>query len=243
MLLLLDEFPKLGALPFLENALGEMAGYGITAHLICQSFNDVFSKYGDHTPLFDNMHITATFATSEPASIKKVIERAGKSLELRASYSNPRTLLSRTSRSVSYGEQQRYVLSEEDVRGLDEGKQFLFVNNCKPILADKIRYWEEPFFAERAGDYFHEKPAAYAQVRGKSDLPGKPQVAWLGVRCVTPPPPMPERPRRRGGTSTVETVVNKLGDEEDMPIESLEGPADAGFDDDHFEVGDGDLAA
>jgi type IV secretion system protein VirD4 len=59
LLLLLDEFPKLGSLPFLENAMGEMAGYGITAHLICQSFNDVFSKYGDKTPLFDNMHITA----------------------------------------------------------------------------------------------------------------------------------------------------------------------------------------
>jgi type IV secretion system protein VirD4 len=242
MLLLLDEFPKLGALPFLENALGEMAGYGITAHLICQSFNDVFSKYGDRTPLFDNMHITATFATSEPASIKKVIERAGKSLELRASYSNPRTLFSRSSRSVSYGEQQRYILSEEDVRGLDEGKQFLFVNNCKPILADKIRYWEEPFFAERAGDYFHEKPASYTQLRGKSDLPGKPQIAWLGVRCVTAAPPMPARPRRRGGSSSVDTIVDKVGEEDDMPIEELDGPADPDGDDDGFDVGGVDLA-
>ncbi|OYX00553.1 MAG: conjugal transfer protein TraG, partial [Caulobacter vibrioides] len=77
LLLLLDEFPKLGSLPFLENAMGEMAGYGITAHLVCQSFNDVFSKYGDKTPLFDNMHITATFATSEPTSIEKVTRRAG----------------------------------------------------------------------------------------------------------------------------------------------------------------------
>src|ERR1700761_4217007 len=58
LLMMLDEFPKLGALPFLENAMGEMAGYGLTAHLVCQSFNDVFSRYGDKTPLFDNMHIT-----------------------------------------------------------------------------------------------------------------------------------------------------------------------------------------
>src|SRR6201996_4693187 len=54
LLMMLDEFPKLGALPFLENAMGEMAGYGLTAHLVCQSFNDVFSRYGDKTPLFDN---------------------------------------------------------------------------------------------------------------------------------------------------------------------------------------------
>ena len=191
MLLLLDEFPKLGALPFLENAMGEMAGYGITAHLICQSFNDVFSKYGPRTPLFDNMHITATFATSEPESIKKVIERAGKSLELRESYSSPRTVFSKAHRSVSLAEQQRYILSEEDVRGLDPNKQFLFVNNCKPILADKIRYWEEPWFAERCGDFFHETPAHYVQQRGKADLPGRPKIDWAGVRCVLAAPPMP----------------------------------------------------
>jgi type IV secretion system protein VirD4 len=246
MLLLLDEFPKLGALPFLEGATGEMASYGITAHLICQSFNDVFSKYGDRTPLFDNMHITATFATSEPASIKKVIERAGKSLELRASYSNPRTLFSRTSRSVSYAEQQRYILSEEDVRGLDPRKQFLFVNNCKPILADKIRYWKAPFFAKRAGDYFHEKPAAYTQLRGKADLPGAAQIDWLGVRCVSAAPPMPARRRRPDASSDIEDIVDMVADEDELPVDTGEDQARPDLRGDGFDLDDddeGDVAA
>jgi type IV secretion system protein VirD4 len=181
LLLLLDEFPKLGSLPFLENAMGEMAGYGITAHLICQSFNDVFSKYGDKTPLFDNMHITAAFATSEPTSIEKVTRRAGKALELRDSFSDPRTLFSRAHRSTSQAEQQRYILSEEDVRGLDDRQQFLFVNNCKPIRAEKIRYYEEPFFRARTSDYFHGATAAYEQRPGRADLPGPAHIDWKGV--------------------------------------------------------------
>jgi type IV secretion system protein VirD4 len=189
LLMLLDEFPKLGALPFLENAMGEMAGYGITAHLICQSFNDVFSKYGDKTSLFDNMHITAAFATSEPTSIEKVTRRAGKALELRDSFSDPRSLFSRAHRSTSQSEQQRYILSEEDVRGLDDRQQFLFVNNCKPIRADKIRYYEEPFFQARTGDYFHGQVAAYEQKPGAADLPGPAHIDWLGVRAVGAPPP------------------------------------------------------
>ncbi|MBV9509344.1 MAG: type IV secretory system conjugative DNA transfer family protein [Caulobacteraceae bacterium] len=189
LLLLLDEFPKLGSLPFLENAMGEMAGYGITAHLICQSFNDVFSRYGDRTPLFDNMHITAAFATSEPTSIEKVVRRAGKALELRDSFSDPRTVFSRAHRSTSQSEQQRYILSEEDVRGLADGQQFLFVNNCKPIRADKIRYYEEPFFRARTGDYFHGHPAAYAQAPGEADLPGAAHIDWKGVRAVGAAPP------------------------------------------------------
>ncbi|PZQ49997.1 MAG: conjugal transfer protein TraG, partial [Phenylobacterium zucineum] len=188
LLLMLDEFPKLGSLPFLENAMGEMAGYGITAHLICQSFNDVFSKYGDRTPLFDNMHITAAFATSEPTSIEKVVRRAGKALEMRESFSDPRTLFGRAHRSTSQSEQQRYILSEEDVRGLDDRKQFLFVNNCKPILADKIRYYEEPFFQDRTGDYFHGVPAKARQSRGQADLPGTATIDWKGVRPVKAAP-------------------------------------------------------
>ena len=188
LLLLLDEFPKLGALPFLENAMGEMASYGITAHLICQSFNDVFSKYGDKTPLFDNMHITAAFATSEPTSIDKVTRRAGKSLELRDSYSDPRTLFGRGHRSTSQAEQQRYILSEEDVRGLDDRKQFLFVNNSKPIVADKIRYYEEPFFQARTGDYYHGVLARHEQKPGAADLPGPASIDWLGVRAAVAAP-------------------------------------------------------
>jgi type IV secretion system protein VirD4 len=191
LLLLLDEFPKLGSLPFLENAMGEMASYGITAHLICQSFNDVFSKYGDKTPLFDNMHITAAFATSEPTSIEKVTRRAGKALEMRESFSDPRSLFGRAHRSTSQSEQQRYILSEEDVRGLDDRKQFLFVNNAKPILADKIRYYEEPFFKARTGNYFHGQPAAYAQKPGAADIPSPAQIDWKGVRAVGAPPPPP----------------------------------------------------
>jgi type IV secretion system protein VirD4 len=189
LLMMLDEFPKLGALPFLENAMGEMAGYGITAHLICQSFNDVFSKYGDRTPLFDNMHLTACFATSEPTSIEKVTRRAGKSLEMRESFSDPRTIFGRAHRSTSQSEQQRYILSEEDVRGLPDNKQYLFVNNAKPILADKIRYYEEPFFQARTGNYFHGELAKYVQKPGAADLPCAASNDWKGVRAVSAPPP------------------------------------------------------
>jgi type IV secretion system protein VirD4 len=192
MLMLLDEFPKLGALPFLENAAGEMTGYGITLNLICQSFNDVFSKYGERTALFDNMHITLCVATSEPASIRKIIERAGKSREMRASFSDPRGFRLAGHRTVSRSEQQQYILSEEDVRGLDSSKQYLFVNNCKPILAEKLRYWEEPVLAQFCGNFFHGEKARYQQRAGKFDVPGTPKIDWLGVRAVEAAPLLAE---------------------------------------------------
>lgn len=184
LLMLLDEFPKLGKLPFLENALGEMAGYGITTMLICQSFNDVFGNYGVHTSIFDNMHITTAFSTSEPTSIEKIIKRAGKALEYRESYSDPRSIFGKGGRTKSVSEQERYILGEQHVRGLDRAKQFIFVNNAKPLIADKIRYYEDPFFKEVTKDFFHGDRAAHKQTPRNLDVPGRPQIDWLGVRPI-----------------------------------------------------------
>jgi len=191
LLKVIDEFSKLGALPFLENALGEMAGYGLTAHLICQSFNDVFKHYGLHTSIFDNCHVTAAFATSEPTSIERIVKRAGRALEMRESFSDPRLAFGTGHRSRSQAEVERYVLAEQDVRALPGDKQFLFANNTKPFLAEKIRFWDEPLFSAHTRDFFHGERAQFVQTPGSLDTPGAPPIDWLGVKAVEPfEPPM-----------------------------------------------------
>ncbi len=186
LLKMLDEFPKLGALPFLENALGEMAGYGVSAHLICQSFNDVFKHYGVHTSIFDNCHVTAAFATSEPGSIERIVKRAGRSLEIRESFSDPRLMFGTGHRSRNQAEVERYILAEQDVRALPADKQFLFANNAKPFLAEKIRYFDEPLFSAHTRDFFHGERARFVQTRETLDTPGKPPIDWLGVVAAEP---------------------------------------------------------
>lgn len=186
LLMMLDEFPKLGPLPFLENALGEMAGYGIVAHLICQSFNDVFKYYGVHTSIFDNCHVTAAFATSEPTSIERVVKRAGRALEMRESFSDPRLAFGKGQRSRNQAEVERYVLAEQDVRGLAADKQFLFVNNAKPFVTDKLRYWETPAIAAVTRNFFGGERALFVQTPETLDTPGAPPNDWLGVRPARP---------------------------------------------------------
>lgn len=202
LLKMLDEFPKLGPLPFLENALGEMAGYGISAHLICQSFNDVFKYYGVHTSIFDNCHVTAAFATSEPTSIERVVRRAGRALEMRESFSDPRQAFGKGARTRTQAEVERFILAEQDVRGLDADKQFLFVNNAKPFLADKIRYYQEPALAARTRNFFAGERAVFIQTPETLDTPGKPPIDWLGISAAQPyepplqtPPEQPAPPR------------------------------------------------
>lgn len=201
LLMMLDEFPKLGPLPFLENALGEMAGYGVAAHLICQSFNDVFKYYGVHTSIFDNCHVTAAFATSEPTSIERVVKRAGRAVEMRESFSDPRLAFGKGHRSRNQAEVERYILGEQDVRGLAADKQFLFVNNAKPFVTDKIRHYDEPAMAAVTRDFYRGERARFVQTPETLDTPGAPPNDWLGVRAVAPPPPVaplqPVAPPRR----------------------------------------------
>ncbi|PVM72379.1 type IV secretory system conjugative DNA transfer family protein [Caulobacter radicis] len=201
LLMMLDEFPKLGPLPFLENALGEMAGYGIVAHLICQSFNDVFKYYGVHTSIFDNCHVTAAFATSEPTSIERVVKRAGRALEMRESFSDPRLAFGKGHHSRNQAEVERYVLAEQDVRGLAADKQFLFVNNAKPFVTDKIRYWEAPTIAAVTRNFFAGERALFVQTPETLDTPGAPPNDWLGVRAARPSgPPLQAAPAKAART-------------------------------------------
>ncbi len=217
LLKMLDEFPKLGALPFLENALGEMAGYGVSAHLICQSFNDVFKHYGVHTSIFDNCHVTAAFATSEPGSIERIVKRAGRSLEIRESFSDPRLMFGKGQRSRNQAEVERYILAEQDVRALPADKQFLFANNAKPFLAEKIRYFEEPLFSAHTRDFFHGERARFVQTPQTLDTPGKPPIDWLGVTAVEAyaPPMQPAVTAMSLACADGLSVVDLIYNEED----------------------------
>jgi hypothetical protein len=51
--------------------------------------------------------------------------------------------------------------------------------------ADKIRYYDEPFFKARTGDYFHGVPAANtSSAQRPLTCLGGPQIDWKGVRAV-----------------------------------------------------------
>src|SRR5690606_15473991 len=65
LLLLLDEFPMLGRMPFFEVMMGAMAGYGLKASLVCQSLNHITKAYGRENVILDNCHIVTAFAASD----------------------------------------------------------------------------------------------------------------------------------------------------------------------------------
>lgn len=151
LLLMLDEFPQLGRLDFFEKMMGAMAGYGLKAFLVCQSLNHVIKAYGRDNVILDNCHCVTSFAAADPETAKHIAEMGGEVWEMRPQESEhrPRSILGPQKGAITYREERRPLLLPGDVRGLPQDQQLIFVSGCKPIRSKKLRFDQEPIFAER----------------------------------------------------------------------------------------------
>ena len=52
-------------------------------------------------------------------------------------------------KSISEREESRELLKPQEIRTLADTKELLIVENCRPIQADKIRYFEDDEFTDR----------------------------------------------------------------------------------------------
>lgn len=183
LLLLLDEFPTLGKLDFFSDNLRQMAGYGLKAHLIVQSFNDIVERYGAHNSILDNCHLLACFGSADTTTAERISKMAGEVVEYRESYSEAGTVLSSGRRSVNRSEHVRPLLSPGQVRTFPQDRQLIFVNGFKPFRTDKLRYYEHPELCKRV----LPPPDRSAVLRPKDVIDD-----WRSERPKAQPLPLPE---------------------------------------------------
>lgn len=160
MLLLLDEFPMLGRMPFFEVMMGAMAGYGLKASLVCQSLNHIIKAYGRENVIVDNCHIVTAFAASDNDTSERISKMAGEIWELRESHTErrPRPLLGWGRRTITMREERRPLITAAQVRALPRDEQLLFVSGAKPIRAKKLKFDHESIFRARLRPASGERP-------------------------------------------------------------------------------------
>jgi type IV secretion system protein VirD4 len=188
LLLSLDEFPTLGRLDFFTMNLRQMAGYGIKAHLIVQSFNDIVEQYGPNNTILDNCHILTAFAAADTVTCQRISQMTGTVTEYRESYSQAARGIG--ARTVSQSEQVRPLLSPGDVRELPVDDQLVFVTGFKPMRTKKARYFTDATFMKRV-----LPPPDQSQ---GLNLPPQPQIDWLRERAKGPDLPLPRENKGNG---------------------------------------------
>jgi type IV secretion system protein VirD4 len=155
LLMMIDEFPSLGRLEIMQTALAYMAGYGIKAYLITQDVGQLAAAYGgssgrDET-IMANCHIQVAFAPNKLDTMELLSKMAGTSTvrSETKSYSGQRMAI-RTQVMVNTQESERPLLTPDEVRRLPADDALIFVAGNAPIYGRRIKYYEDPTFAERA---------------------------------------------------------------------------------------------
>ncbi|KAF0180758.1 MAG: type IV secretion system protein VirD4 [Caulobacteraceae bacterium] len=150
LLLVLDEFPQLGRMPFFETAMGAMAGYGLKAYLVCQSLNHITRAYGRDNVILDNCHVVTAFAAADMDTAKALAAMAGEVWEMRPQETlhRPRALLFARG-STTMREERRPLLLPGDVRALPRDEQLTFISGAKPIRSRKLKFDREIIFQSR----------------------------------------------------------------------------------------------
>ncbi|MBL8548256.1 MAG: type IV secretory system conjugative DNA transfer family protein [Hyphomonadaceae bacterium] len=191
LLLVLDEFPQLGRMPFFETAMGAMAGYGLKSYLVCQSLNHITRAYGRDNVILDNCHIVTAFAAADMDTAKALAAMAGEVWEMRPqeSVDRPRALLFARG-STTMREERRPLMLPGDVRALPRDEQLTFISGSKPIRSRKLRFDREAIFQSRLRPSAGTKlPLTTAHDWVQVAPLGRLVTDKKGATRVQPPPP------------------------------------------------------
>ncbi|MDA8249227.1 MAG: type IV secretory system conjugative DNA transfer family protein [Rhodospirillales bacterium] len=163
LLMMLDEFPSLGRLQIIQDALPKCAGYGIKAFLAAQNREQMFGAYGQHQSITANCHIRIVYAPNEWESAEWISRMVGITTIVKEDVTESGTRLG-SLRNVSrtYHEVSRPLLTPDEIMGLrkprrdaagclvESGEMVVFVAGERPILGTPILYFQDPVFERRA---------------------------------------------------------------------------------------------
>jgi type IV secretion system protein VirD4 len=153
-LLVMNEFTALGRVSILADSIGYIAGYGLRMLTVIQSMSQLAGVYGDKQArnFATNHALRILYAPQEQADAKEYSEMLGTLTEKSQSRSRNVSHGSRgggSSQGTSTSDQRRMLMLPQELRELGADREIVMYEKCKPVLADKIRYYEDPVFTSR----------------------------------------------------------------------------------------------
>ena len=150
VLVLLDEFPLLGAMPTLTSAFAFVAGYGVRMVLVLQSKAQMRAIYGPDvtSTVLDNCGAEVVFGTKDLALTKELSERLGYNTVEAITRSGPRFggWWQRDRQNESLSAQRRALMLPQELARLGPREEIVLRPGMRPIRARRIRHYEERLF-------------------------------------------------------------------------------------------------
>ncbi|MGE6695035.1 type IV secretory system conjugative DNA transfer family protein [Sphingobium limneticum] len=171
VLVILDEFARIGRAQVIASAFSYVAGYGIRLLPVIQSRSQLRAVYGEHVAneIVANCGVEVAFTPKELRVANELSERIGyvgqesvtKSLTIHGVLAN---------RSKSMSDQRRALLLPQELMQFPNDELLLLRGGIPPIHGDKIRYYSDGLFKARVHPA-PEVPPIPRTLRDDEDLP------------------------------------------------------------------------
>lgn len=154
VLLMLDEFPALGRIPVIAESTAFLPGYNVRTVLIVQSNSQLIEKYGIEGAKSIRKMLAAriVFPPKEYDDAEAISRELGTYTVQQKSVSRPMwggAGSAGKAPTVSISEQPRRLLLPQEVKELGSTRMILFYEGLRPVLAHRVIYFRDRFFAKR----------------------------------------------------------------------------------------------
>jgi type IV secretion system protein VirD4 len=152
-LLILDEFAALGKVGIVAKANAYISGYNIRLLTIIQSVSQLEAIYGpaETRTLMTNHALQILYPPREQKDAREYSEMLGfftlKSIA--TGVNRPRAFGQLGSSSENFSDQRRALMLPQELKEMHEAQQIIIMENTKPILCEKAKYYEDERFIGR----------------------------------------------------------------------------------------------
>ncbi|MES2321616.1 MAG: type IV secretory system conjugative DNA transfer family protein [Pseudomonadota bacterium] len=152
-LLLMDEFTAIGKIPVLAKGISYLAGYWLRMLPIIQSPAQLVEVYGkEAAQTFTTNHALQIIfppKASETDTARDISEWLGYETVKGYSRSIAKGVFAKKTPNETASDQKRALLLPQEITSLGKDKALIIMEDCPPILARKVRYYEDANFKNR----------------------------------------------------------------------------------------------
>lgn len=150
VLMLMDEFPSFGKMPTISKGVSYMAGYNLRLLPIIQSPEQLREIYGPEvSENFVKNHATRiVYAPKSARDAEEISNDLGYITAKSESISKPREM-GKGMGSKSVSDAKRHLLLPQEVKEIGKNSQIIISENCRPVMAKKIIYYQDMNFLKR----------------------------------------------------------------------------------------------
>ena len=150
LLLILDEFPSIGCIPYVKEAAGYIAGYKIQLLTIFQNVSQLNEIYGDQgrKTLLANHSCKIVFAPNEQDDAEYFSKEIAY-ITTKSSSSSKNHNKASVSRGESESEARRALMLPQELKQMAFEEEIVLLSGENPIRCEKALYFNDRFFMDK----------------------------------------------------------------------------------------------